>query len=279
MEYRTISHLFGVGISTVCVAVHDVSRAIVESLAAQYISIPTGEGLRRIVNGFSSKWGFPQCIGGSHIPIIAPSENPLDYYNRKGYHSVILQALVDHEYRFLDVYVGWPGSVHDARVLANSTLYRNCESGMLPHWPRTIGNTTVPLLILGDPAYPLKSWLMKPFCDTGLTARQRKFNYQLSRARVVVENAFGRLKGRWRSLMKRNDNNIKFVPKLVTACCVLHNLCEQYGDACEEEWIVHPSGIDDTAQVPSATPSVSLSTSSATRIHEALCDFFFNYGN
>ena len=107
---------------------------------------------------------------------------------------MILQALVDCEYRFLDVYVGWPGSVHDTRVLANSTLYRNCESSMLPHWPRTIGNTTVPLLILGDPAYPLKSWLMEPFSDSGLTTRQRKFNYQLSRARVV-ENAFGQLKG------------------------------------------------------------------------------------
>ena len=145
---------------------------------------------------------------------------------------------------------------------------------MLPHWQRTIGNTTVPLLILGGPADPLKSWLMKPFSDTGLIARQRKFNYQLSGVRVIVENALGRLKGRWRSLMKRNDNNIKFVPKLVTACCALRNLCEQYGDACEEEWIVHPSGIDDRAQVPCATPSASLSTSSATRISEALCDFF-----
>ena len=74
--------------------------------------------------------------------------------------------------------------------------------------------------------------------------------------------------------MKRNDNNIKFVPKLVTACCALRNLCEQYGGACEEEWIVHPRGIDDRAQVPTATPSASLSTSSATRIREALCDFF-----
>ena len=116
----------------------------------------------------------------------------------------------------------------------------------------------MPLLILGDPAYPLKSWLMKPFSDTGLTARQRKFNYQLSGVRVIVENALGRLKGRWRSLMKRNDNNIKFVPKLVTACCALRNLCEQYGGACEEEWIVHPSGIDDTAQVPTVTLSASL---------------------
>ena len=127
IEYRTISHLFGVGLSTACVAVHDVCSAIVECLASQYIRIPTGQDLRQIVNGFQSKWGFPQCIGaidGSHIPIIAPKENPLDYYNRKGYHSVVLQALVDHEYKFLDVYVGWPGSVHDARVLANSSLYR-----------------------------------------------------------------------------------------------------------------------------------------------------------
>ena len=62
-------------------------------------------------------WVFPQCVGaidGSHIPIIVPKENPVDYFNKKGYHLVILQALVDHEYMFLDVYVGWPGSVHDA---------------------------------------------------------------------------------------------------------------------------------------------------------------------
>ena len=145
--------------------VRDVCSAIVELLAAQYIKIPGGQSLQAVVDGFESKWGFPQCVGavdGSHIPIIAPKENPVDYFNRKGHHSVILQALVDHEYKFLDIYVGWPGSVHDARVLVNSSLYDKCESGnLLPNWT-TIGNTTVPLVILGDPVYPLRPWLLKP---------------------------------------------------------------------------------------------------------------------
>ena len=85
-ELRIISNLFGVGLSTTCIVLHEVCRAIVDHLAAKYIHFPTGQGLRTIVDGFESKWGFPQCTGaidGSHIPIIAPAENALDYYNRK----------------------------------------------------------------------------------------------------------------------------------------------------------------------------------------------------
>ncbi len=49
----------------------------------------------------------------------------------------------------------------------------------------------VPLVILGDPLLP---WLMKPFADTeNMTRQQKHFNYRQSRARMVVENAFGRL--------------------------------------------------------------------------------------
>ena len=57
---------------------------------------------------------------------------------------------------------------------------------------------------------------MKPNPGVGLSAKHRKFNNRLSRARVVTECAFGRLKGRWRCQLKQNDIKVDFMPTLVT---------------------------------------------------------------
>lgn len=53
---------------------------------------------------------------------------------------------------------------------------------------------------------------------------------------MVVENAFGRLKGRWRCLAKRNDISTAFVSDVVVACCVLHNICELNKEHFLPEW-------------------------------------------
>ena len=96
--------------------------------------------------------------------------------------SILMQGMVDHAGHFTDIYIGWPGRVHDARVFINSSLYRRGESGRLfPNWKKTIAGKEIPLLVLGDPAYPLLSWLMKSFPDNGsLSVQQKTFNYRLS---------------------------------------------------------------------------------------------------
>ena len=80
------------------------------------------------------------------------------------------------------------------RVLRNSKLFQEAEAGTQhPDIKKTICGIDVPLLILRDPAYPLLLWLMKSYTDNGrLNAKQWRFNYQLSRASMVVECAFGR---------------------------------------------------------------------------------------
>ena len=66
------------------------------------------------------------------------------------------------------LYIGWPGKVHDARVLVNSNFYHRAMAGqLLPDWKQVINGVEVPLLILGDPAYPLLPWLQKAFPATG----------------------------------------------------------------------------------------------------------------
>ena len=187
-----------------CEIVRETCTIIVQTLLQQF---PGGNRLDELVDGFLTKWGVPQCVGaidGCHIPT---AMNRTDYYNRKGWYSIILQGVVDHSYRFIDINVGWPGSVHDARVFAHSALYEKItEKDLLPQKPMLINGVNVPLYLIGDSAYPLQTWLMKPFAHgSSLTSEQKTYNYRICRARIVVENAYGGLKTRWRRLMKRND--------------------------------------------------------------------------
>ena len=144
------------------------------------------------------KWGFPTCAGaiiGTHIPIQAPLENRIDYINRKSYHSIVTQALVDSKYLFGDFAIGWPGSVHDARVLSSSELYNRGCNGQLfdPSIKESILGVDMGPLILGSLAYPPLDWLIKAYPENQNTPNwQRNFNYQLSRARMTAEDTLSR---------------------------------------------------------------------------------------
>ena len=80
---------------------------------------------------------------------------------------------------------------------------------------------------------------------------------------MVVENAFGRLKGRWRCLLKRMDFMLENVPNVVAACVILHNICEVFGDHFQSEWEL----LEEHNEIPADSSSTSRSQAAS-----AICD-------
>lgn len=180
--------------------------------------------------------GVIGAIDGTFIPIPAPKEDQESYYNRKKFHAVILQAVCMQNMAFSDCYVGWPGSCHDARVLRNSKLYQNVDTLFNPEF-----------YIIGDPAYPIRSWLMVAYKENGrLTPSHRLFNKSLSKTRVVIEQAFSLLKGRFRRLKFLDIRDMKELNETVMMCCILHNVLLHEGNF---EEFFDPTGEDSTNQV------------------------------
>lgn len=88
----------------------------------------------------------------------------------------------------------------------------------MPTIGKAVGDITV--LVVGDSAFLLRSWLMRPFTNAVLTSQQCYFNYRLSRARMVTEAAYGQLKGRWRVLFRKSESG-RDQARLTTLECTL----------------------------------------------------------
>jgi DDE superfamily endonuclease len=224
---RSIGDRFDMGKSSLEVSFQRVIAAL-NSMAQDIITWPTNNSaVATTTAGFQNASGFPGTIGaidGTHIQIKAPTEHGDTYINRKKVHSIVLQAVCNETMRFTDCFAGYPGSVHDARVLRNSPLYLDAQRD----YNRWFPNNTH---LVGDAAYPLKKWIMVPYRDNGhLTRAQKQYNTKLSATRVVIERAFALLKGRFRRLKMLDMNRTDLIPQCITACCVLHNLCLNLGD-------------------------------------------------
>lgn len=239
-SFRGVADRFGVNKGVLFY----VANQMIETwanLAVDFIRWPTQ--LQRVSRAFTRKWRFPGVVGavdGCHIAIKAPEEEQDAYYNRKEFHSIILQGCCNSEMVFTHVHVGSPGRMHDARVFSISGL------------DAIIDNLPLSLHVLGDSAYSLRLGLMRPYRNNGhLSEEQVTFNETLSAARSVIERAFAQLKGKFRRLKYLDMEATEMMSKYVLASCVLHNIILQ----SKEPFVVdnveierdddEPSGDDD----------------------------------
>jgi hypothetical protein len=182
---------------------------------------------------------LPKCIGfvdGSDAVFYpAPTEDKEAYWSRKKKYCMQFQILCDPDKLIRNLFTGYPGSVHDAKVFTSSTPF------LKSHQYFSSGE-----YIIGDSAYPKSETVVVPYKRTNgnLSRRQSTFNTHISGYRIAVEHTIGILKGRFQSLRGlrinvNKDSGHAKVCQWIQACSVLHNILTLKDPWTQETDYVH----------------------------------------
>lgn len=132
-------------------------------------------------------------------------------------------AIVNAKYEFIFVDIGKNGRNSDGGVIEKTEFAKQLKNGTLNLPSRQETEHGLNFVFVADEAFGLGENVMKPFPMKNLNPDQRIFNYRLSRARRVVENAFGIMANRFRIFHTAINVSPSSIDKIVHCCCVLHN--------------------------------------------------------
>jgi hypothetical protein len=198
---------------------------------------PTRPTCSQIVNDFWDLWNFPNCIGaidGKHVTTVqAPPNIGSKFFNYKHSFFVVLLALVDALYKFTVVDIGSCGRNSDGGSLVYSKLRKYLETHVgIPEDKQLPGTSCLaPHVIVGDEDFPLKPYLMTPYPGSQNKGDNEKsiFNYRLSRARRLVENAFGILSQKFQIYQRTLQSLPENADNIIFATCIFHNYLRDQG--------------------------------------------------
>jgi len=171
--------------------------------------------------------------------------------------------------------IGSYGRISDGGVFSTCSLSSAMESNVLhipPDHKLPGCDIYTPQVIVADDAFPLKTFLMKPYSSRNLTQQQRIYNYRLSRARRVVENAFGIMCSRFRVFAQPIALTPNKVQVIVLAACCLHNFLLRNAISAAQYL---PDDEDPTSDlVHIAQQGSNRASANALAIRNRFCDYF-----
>ncbi|WAR27322.1 HARB1-like protein [Mya arenaria] len=114
---------------------------------------------------------------------------------------------------------------------------------LLVHYlPQEHMDSEKPGMLLADSGYPLTTSLLTPLANP-VTHVEVRYNNAQSKGRMVIEQSFGILKGRFRCLHK-TDGVLSYSPEkscaIFMACAKLHNMCLDWGLTLDDAQVVDP---------------------------------------
>ncbi|XP_011690497.1 PREDICTED: putative nuclease HARBI1 [Wasmannia auropunctata] len=205
----SMSYQYLIGVTTVSNIIRETCKAIWNRLCPLVLPPALSErDWLDIASDFEELTNFIHCIGaidGKHVTIQCPNNAGSTYYNYKNAHSVVLMAICDARYIFRFVDIGAYGRRSDGGIYGGSVMGKNFNANRMnvPKPAAVAGGRILPYCLVGDEAFPLKPYLLRPYPGkNGLSQEQDIFNYRLTRARRMIESTFGILASQWRIYRK-----------------------------------------------------------------------------
>lgn len=199
--------------------------AALNQIAKRIITWPTKEKRQIIKKKFEEAGGLPNNIGvidSVYIPIKAPKTDKDIFITKANGYAFVAQGICDSDFKFIDIFVGCPGSYNDTKVFRNSPIYND----VLENKELLFDDGEY---IIGDEAYLILDWCVPNFIDKGnLTTAQKLFNDVHSVQSKYIKRSWAALFGRFKRLKYLDMNRNDLIPATVLACCVLHNICMDY---------------------------------------------------
>ncbi|GBG73938.1 hypothetical protein CBR_g17653 [Chara braunii] len=260
---------FGIRASAL-LPVRDVTSALLR-VYADKISWPTGVWKHVVLRaflekGFSNYHGVVDC---THIYVDKPGNPPSEnYFDHKHHFSVVTQIVVGLDQRVLDVFVGYPRSCHEIRVIQLFSLSRRAEEGTLFPGPPVmlLGGVRTNGYISGDNGYPPSEWVVVSYGGINQPPDEDRFNKKQKVTRGAVERAFRRLKGMWRLFLRTHKTNLDTLLQQFTAVCILHNILLDVGIEFDENLLreVDTNGVRRRVDLGIHLPPQPVSNSTST---------------
>lgn len=272
----SLHYQFLIGKSTASYLIRDTCSIIWDVLKEVVFPKPTTDEWAKIADIFWQQCNFPNCVGaidGKHIRIQKPVGSGSSFYNYKKYFSFVLFAMADANYRFIYVDIGSYGRSSDSSIFTHSTLGHLLQENRLAlpantPLPGTIG-PAMPYVFVADEAFALGEHLLRPYSSHSLSQEKRVFNYRLTRARRVVECAFGILANKWRLLHTPIYLKMQHAIQAVKAICALHNFIREHDGFQFEDTLANQA-------MTRAEMTSTRGSRSGAALRETLCSYFMS---
>ena len=102
-----------IGRSTAQAVFNETCDVLWRVVGPECVPTPSGSDWETVAEYFWDKWQFPNCVGaldGKHVSIKAPPRSGSAFFNYKHFHSLVLIAACDAQYRFTWVDFGGYGT-------------------------------------------------------------------------------------------------------------------------------------------------------------------------